>query len=151
MTYQQSVNTKSIAFSPSSLFFVIIKRDFISDYLNVPAFTLEFFVRALSLILLIFISPLSEPGYVSYCTRDSICIIWYSTVLLYSSYWYSSTTWYMIAVHKTHTEVCRMMYCRLIVAHCRLTTLRLVLPLLPPHLRDALLVPSRHQDPQFDR
>ena len=38
MTYQQSVNTKSIAFSPSSLFFVIIKRDFITDYLNVPAF-----------------------------------------------------------------------------------------------------------------
>ena len=42
MTYQQSVNTKSIAFSPSSLFFVIIKRDFITDYLNVPAFSQNF-------------------------------------------------------------------------------------------------------------
>ena len=48
MTSQQSksVNTKSIACFPSSVFFVIIKRDFISDYLNVPAFTPEFLVRA---------------------------------------------------------------------------------------------------------
>ena len=38
MTSQQSVNTKIIACFPSSLFFVIIKRDFITDYLNVPAF-----------------------------------------------------------------------------------------------------------------
>ena len=37
MTSQQSVNTKIIACFPSSLFFVIIKRDFITD-LNVPAF-----------------------------------------------------------------------------------------------------------------
>ena len=42
MTSQQSVNTKSIAFYPSSLFFVIIKRDFITDYLNVPAFSQNF-------------------------------------------------------------------------------------------------------------
>ena len=46
MTSQQSVNTKRIACFPSSLFFVIIKRDFITDYLNVPAFTSEFLVRA---------------------------------------------------------------------------------------------------------
>ena len=46
MTSQQSVNTKSIACFPSSLFFVIIKRDFITDYLRVPAFTPEFLVRA---------------------------------------------------------------------------------------------------------
>jgi hypothetical protein len=32
-------NHKIIACFPSSLFFVIIKRDFITDYLNVPAFT----------------------------------------------------------------------------------------------------------------
>jgi hypothetical protein len=44
----KSVNTKIIARFPSSLFFVIIKRDFITDdYLNVPAFTSEFLVRAL--------------------------------------------------------------------------------------------------------
>jgi hypothetical protein len=47
MTSQQSVNTKIIACFPSSMFFVIIKRDFISDYLNIPAFTSEFLVRAL--------------------------------------------------------------------------------------------------------
>jgi hypothetical protein len=29
------------------MFFVIIKSDFITDYLNVPAFTSEFLVRAL--------------------------------------------------------------------------------------------------------
>ena len=34
MTSQQSVNTKIIACFPSSMFFVIIKRDFITDYLN---------------------------------------------------------------------------------------------------------------------
>jgi hypothetical protein len=28
------------------MFFVIIKRDFITDYLNIPAFTSEFLVRA---------------------------------------------------------------------------------------------------------
>ena len=40
MTSQQSVNTKIIACFPSasSLFFVIIKRDFLNDYLNVPAY-----------------------------------------------------------------------------------------------------------------
>ena len=47
MTSQQSVNTKIIACFPSSMFFVIIKRDFITDYLNIPAFTPEFLVRAL--------------------------------------------------------------------------------------------------------
>ena len=42
MTSQQSVNTKIIACFPSSMFFVIIKRDFITDYLNVPAFSQNF-------------------------------------------------------------------------------------------------------------
>ena len=51
MTSQQSVNTKIIAFYPSSLFFVIIKRDFITDYLKVPAFSQNFWFELFHIII----------------------------------------------------------------------------------------------------
>ena len=68
MTSQQSVNTKIIACFPSSLFFVIIKRDFITDYLNIPAFSQNFWFELFVLVLVFVFLYLS-----AFTSRYTVC------------------------------------------------------------------------------